>query len=578
MRHPMKQNVTDTLLLSCKAYLFASVLLFTFPVQAQDQTVGLMRNDPGAYEGYTLIAPLLHPSVYLINLEGQIVHQWGVSAMFGSTNRLLSDGALFRVSGAPSAWMDVQGRSGRLEIIEWDGTVRWQYDFVADTYMLHHDVVPLPNGNLLGVVWDRQDMDAITSVGYDPANLAENQDEIFSERIVEFKPILPDTIEIVWQWDSWDHLVQDHNPLLSDTYAERISDHPGLIDVNTSVGGDWLHFNALDYNEELDVIAVSASYVDEFWIIDHSPSTEEARGNAGGNFGLGGQLLYRWGNPWMYSAGGEEDQTLHFLHSVLWISDGLPGAGNLLVFENGVGQPEGNYSTVHELVLPYMEDSYGDAIWYAQDLDGSFQDPETAWQFSAPGEFYSDFVSGQQRLPNGNTLIAEGMTGRIFELAAGSNQLIWEYVNPVIQTGPLSQGDPIPPFGPPGSVRLQNAVFRALRYGVDFEGFSDKDLSPIGPIELRTTAEIPERRFELSPSYPNPFRDQVTLSIQVDEPMHIELDVFNILGQKVTTLTNEFHAVGTYNYVFNAEALPPGVYLCRAVTEFHSSTISLIHR
>ena len=71
MRHPMKQNVTETLLLSCKACLFASVLLFAFPVQAQDQTVGLMRNDPGAYEGYTLITPILHPSVYLINLEGQ---------------------------------------------------------------------------------------------------------------------------------------------------------------------------------------------------------------------------------------------------------------------------------------------------------------------------------------------------------------------------------------------------------------------------------------------------------------------------------------------------------------------------
>lgn len=574
----MKQNMIDSFPLSCKAYLFASVLLFVFPVQAQDQTVGLMRNDPGAYEGYTLIAPLFHPSVYLINLEGQNVHKWDVSVAFGTTNRLLPDGALFRVSGAPNAWMDVQGRSGRLEIIEWDGAVRWQYDFVADTYMLHHDVVPLPNGNLLGVVWDRRDMDAITSAGYDPANLAEDQNEIFSERVVEFRPILPDTIEIVWQWDSWDHLVQDHNPLLSDTYAERISDHPGRIDVNTSIGGDWLHFNALDYNEELDVIAVSASYVDELWVIDHSTSTEEARGNAGGNFGLGGQLLYRWGNPQMYDAGGEEDQTLHFLHSVLWIPDGLRGAGNLLVFENGVGQPEGDYSTVHELKLPYMEEVYGDAIWYAQDLDGSFQDPETVWSYSAPDEFYSDFVSGQQRLPNGNTLIAEGMTGRIFELAAESDQLVWEYVNPVIQTGPLSQGDPIPPFGPPGSVRLQNAVFRALRYGVDFEGFADKDLSPIGPIEVRTTAEIPDRRFELSPGYPNPFRDQVTLSIQVDEPMHIKLDVFNVLGQKVTTLTNEFHTVGTYNYVLNAGSLPPGVYLCRVVSEFHSSTISLIHR
>ena len=574
----MKQTLNPPILKSCEMCLLTLPLLFVFPVQAQNQTVGLMRNEPGAYEGYTLITPALHPSVYLINLDGQIVHQWEVSASWGTTNRLLPDGALLRVSGAPGTWVDVQGFSGRGEIIEWDGTIRWQYDFVTENYMLHHDVVPLPNGNLLGAVWDRRDMDAITAVGFDPDHLVEDHVEIFSERIVEFKPILPDTIEIVWQWDSWDHLVQDHAPLLSDTYAERIADYPGRIDINTSTGGDWLHFNALDYNETLDVIVVSASFVDEFWVIDHSTSTEEAKGNAGGNFGVGGQLLYRWGNPRMYGAGTEQDQTLHFLHSTMWIPDGLPGAGNLLVFENGVGQPEGNYSTVHELTLPYMEEVYGDAIWYAQDLDGAFKDPETVWSYASPGEFYSDFVSGQQRLPSGNTLIAEGMTGRIFELSAGSDQRVWEYVNPVILTGPVSQGDPIPPFGPPGSVRQQNAIFRALRYGVDFEGFSDRTLLPSGLIELGTAAEILYRRFLLSPGYPNPFQNQTTVSIQVDAPMHIELAVFNVLGQKVTTLTNEFHAAGTYDYVWNAAALPPGVYVCRALSENTSVTTTLIHR
>ena len=67
---------------------------------------------------------------------------------------------------------------------------------------------------------------------------------------------------------------------------------------------------------------------------------------------MGWATLYRWGNPKMYGLGTESDQTLYFLHSVLWIPDGLPGAGNLMVFENGVGQPEGDYSTVHELNLP----------------------------------------------------------------------------------------------------------------------------------------------------------------------------------------------------------------------------------
>lgn len=555
------------------------LILLSVPgiVQAQQRTVGLMNNMPGAFEGYTLIAPILHPSVYLVDLEGRAVHRWQVNSGFGTTNRLLQDGSLLRASASPKSWTNFQGLAGRVEIIEWDGTIRWQYDFVNDEYMLHHDVVPLPNGNILAIVWDMRDMNEILAAGYNPDNLADDQDIILSERIVEFKPVQPDSAEIVWQWDSWDHLAQDYAPLL-DTYVENISDHPQRIDVNTSIGGDWLHFNALDYNEELDIIAISASYIDEIWIIDHSTSTEEARGETGGTFGWGGRLLYRWGHPQNYGLGTESDQTLHFLHSVLWIPDGLPGAGNLMVFENGVGQPEGDYSTVHEFKLPYMEDLYGPDVWFAQGIDGTYEDPESIWSFSAPNEFFSDFVSGQQRLPNGNTLIAEGMTGRIFELEEGSDALVWEYVNPVVQTGPLSQGDVIPVFGPPGSRRLQNAVFRALRYGADFEGFDGRDLTPIGAIELNIAGSSPALPFTLLPNYPNPFSGSTTIDIQVDQPTNVEITVFNMLGQEVAVLANDFHVPGAYRYVFDAAALPHGHYLCRLIAGRSSATITLTHQ
>ncbi|MCY4673481.1 MAG: aryl-sulfate sulfotransferase [Bacteroidetes bacterium] len=562
---------------SVPSYLFLILLSVSSTAQAQDRTVGLMRNMSGTFEGYTLIAPILHPSVYLVNLEGQIVHRWHVNSAFGATNRLLPDGALLRASASPNSWTNFQGLAGRVEIIEWDATIRWQYDFVNDEYMLHHDVVPLPNGNILAIVWDMRDMDEILAAGYNPANLADGQEIILSERIVEFKPILPDSAEIVWQWDSWDHLAQDYAPLL-DTYVQNISDHPQRIDVNTSIGGDWLHFNALDYNEELDIIAISASFLNEIWVIDHSTSTEEARGETGGTFGWGGRLLYRWGNPQMYGLGTDSDQTLHFMHSVLWIPDGMPGAGNLMVFENGVGQPEGNYSTVHELKLPYMEEIYGNAVWFAQGIDGTYEDPESIWTFSAPSEFFSDFVSGQQRLPNGNTLIAEGMTGRIFELEAGSDALVWEYVNPVVQTGPLSQGDVIPVFGPPGSPRLQNAVYRALRYGTAFEGFDGRDLTPIGPIELSIAGTTPDLPFTVLPNYPNPFSGSTSIDIQVDKPTHVEITVFNILGQEVTALVNEFHSSGAYSYAFDATALPRGLYLCRVIAGGSSATITLTHQ
>ena len=115
---------------------------------------------------------------------------------------------------------------------------------------------------------------------------------------------------------------------------------------------DWLHTNAIAYNAELDQIAVSSLGNNEIWIIDHSTTTEEARGRSGGRYGKGGDVLYRWGNPSAYRAGSTSDQTLFAQHNVHWIPQGYPGGGNLLIFNNGRGRPDGNYSSIVELAAP----------------------------------------------------------------------------------------------------------------------------------------------------------------------------------------------------------------------------------
>ena len=67
---------------------------------------------------------------------------------------------------------------------------------------------------------------------------------------------------------------------------------------------DWTHFNAVDYNADLDQIVVSLRNFSEIWIIDHSTTTKEAAGREpAGESGKGGDLLYRWGNPRVYRAG-----------------------------------------------------------------------------------------------------------------------------------------------------------------------------------------------------------------------------------------------------------------------------------
>jgi hypothetical protein len=82
---------------------------------------------------------------------------------------------------------------------------------------------------------------------------------------------------------------------------------------------------------------------------------------------------------------------------------------------------------------------------------------ETVWDYQGKPRytFHSPFISGAQRLWSGNTLICEGMWGRIFEVTP-DKELVWEYVSPYF----TPQNDPGPMAG-------NNNVFRAYRYAVD---------------------------------------------------------------------------------------------------------------
>ena len=135
--------------------------------------------------------------------------------------------------------------------------------------------------------------------------------------------------EVVGEWSVWDHLVQDYDPAKANFGV--VAEHP-----------------------ELEQILISARNFSEIWIIDHSTTTEEAAGHSGGNGGKGGDLLYRWGNPQAYRAGTFADQQLFWQHNPHWIPEGLPGAGNILIFNNGY-EYEGrypDYSSVVEITPP----------------------------------------------------------------------------------------------------------------------------------------------------------------------------------------------------------------------------------
>jgi hypothetical protein len=454
---------------------------------------GLRVNDPRAMPGYTLFAPLNSDIVYLVDMDGKVVHSWQTDSAPGAWCYLLDDGTLLRTGREDE---DPQfkggGIGGRVQWLAPDGTVLWHWQWSGDEHQQHHDIEPLPNGNILIISWEHKDAREAAKRGRDPREV-DRERGFWPDMVLEVKPVGTDDVEVVWEWHVWDHLVQDFEEALPD-YG-WIAEHPGLIDINgdhrdqaplseaelkeqadllagmkamgyvggsdddeeeegESKAGDWLHTNAVAHDPVNDLIVLSTPHFSELWVIDHSTTTEEAAGSTGGRFGKGGDILWRWGNPRRYGAGKDEDQQLFYQHDPTWVV-GEHGELALLVFNNGRGREDGNYSSVDELVLPFDEE-----LGFSREEGMAYEPADLAWTYSNGDGFYSAFISGAQRLENGNTLICSGAPGRIFEVTR-DGEVVWDYRNPLGgEIDPPEHAGRAPPL----------ALFRATRIGLDAPG------------------------------------------------------------------------------------------------------------
>ena len=518
-------------------------LLLSLTLQSPQERMGLTPHEDALTPGYILIAPLKSKTTFLIEKTSKkVAHKWESSELPGNSVYLMDDGDLLRTT-APGGNEVFKGggAGGGVQRISWEGDLIWELDWSDDTRLSHHDIEPLPNGNLLLISWEHKTAEEAFEAGRDPEYI--NDSGIWPDYVVEVKPpvgLEANAGEIVWEWHAWDHLVQERAP--SKANYGKVAELPGRIAINGDLtiktaaqlareaeleeemkglgyigddsgddgndgksqevpgakpdtqgrqkGGDWLHTNGIDYDPIHDLIVISSRVFSEVWIIDHSTTTEEARTSEGGRFGKGGDLLWRWGNPSRYGAGDAGDQTLFKQHDPSFIPEGSPGAGNLLIYNNGEGRPSGAYSSIVELELPLNEE--GDAFPRFTDAFGPVQ---PAWEVGAKEggpklSFFSSFISGAERLTTGNTLICVGASGRILEVTQ-EGELVWEYVWPVqdLPAGrrPQGRGDrPNRPEGggPPGKPRaggrpggpggggpgggrggpdLRNAIFRAIQ-------------------------------------------------------------------------------------------------------------------
>jgi hypothetical protein len=438
------------------------------PAQRDDTPASVYRgpsvNDLEAYQGYTLIAPMMSTKTYLIDMEGRIVHTWDSDCTTALVAHLLPNGHLLRTGALAREQLPFggAGAGGRIQELTWEGELVWDFTFCNDRQLPHHDITKLANGNVLLIVWDRKTASEAIAAGRKPESIQDGH--LTADSILEIKPTGRTTGEVVWEWHLWDHLIQELDK--TRTNHGVVSAHPELVDLNFGDGilapllankdeanklrglgylggppgpggprgpiiADWTHINAVAYNPDLDQIVLSVHGFNEIWIIDHGTTTAEAASHSGGRQGKGGDLLYRWGNPRAYRSGSTTDQRLFGQHDAHFIPKGLPGEGHLLVFNNGSRRPDGSYSSVDEIVLPV--DAEGR---YTRKPGQPFGPARAQWSFTAPkkADLFSMMVSGAHRLPNGNTFICSGMNGTLLEVTP-RKEIVWKYTAPAILEG-----------------------------------------------------------------------------------------------------------------------------------------------
>lgn len=531
---------------------------------SQTRTMGLFINDTvNAFKGYTVFAPKHNTMTYIINNEGRKCHEWNASTYApGQSVYLLENGNLLRTCMVQGGLGSGGGEGGRIEEYDWDDNLVWSFDYSTDNYTQHHDIKKLPNGNIIMLVVEKKLMADVLAAGFDPSKFQPDiqlKGYMLPDCIIEIEPTYPSGGIDVWEWHAWDHLIQDFDP--SKLNYGNVSAHAELIDCD----GDhrnlplfWNHMNCIDYNPAFDQIVMSVRGNSEAWIIDHSTTTAEAAGHTGGAHGKGGDLLYRWGNPLTYGAGTVSNQKYFEQHDVEWVKPDCPGAGNLTCFNNGVNR---NYSSIDEITPPV--DGSGN---YSYVSGSAFGPANLTWTYVAtpPESLFAHDISGAQRLQNGNTLIDDGPLGTFIEVTPAGD-IVWKYINPVDNTGPLYQGDSIP-HDPTHPDETLNSVFRVYRYPPDYSGFTGKDLTPGDFIERYPVGVgvIKSQPVSLL-CYPNPITNRINMAGATGKESY---ELLNKLGESVWS----GNQVGQQDF----SGLTPGLYFLKVNSLNSVQTIKIV--
>lgn len=401
------------------------------------------------WNGYTLV-PLINDGVLLFDMNGNEIRRWNMQAM---PAKMLPGGYVMGLSGYRHPDYGMQDGVNLLEI-DYDGNIVWEFDHLEEIddpgrdhrWMArqHHDYQR--EGNPVGYYVPGMDANPL---GGKTLILCH---QTIRNPLISDKKLLDDMmIEVDWEGNIlWKWSISDHFEELGfDEAAKNVLFRDPNMRSSDGGVGDYLHVNCASYlgpNKWYDQ-GDSRFHPDNI-IFDCREANILAILDK-----VSGKLVWKIGPDFNASPELRKLGWIIGQHHFHMIPKGLPGEGNLLVFDNGgwagYGMPnpgsalgaknaQRDYSRVLEFDPITLE-----VVWKLTPKELGHAIPTDA------SKFYSPYVSSVQRLPNGNTMIDEGSDGRVIEVTP-AHEIVWEWISPYYShntKGPKS-----------------NMIYRAYRY------------------------------------------------------------------------------------------------------------------
>lgn len=410
-------------------------------------------NPEKCWNGFTILSS---DEGRLIDMNGNLVHLW--KGKLHHPNKVYPGGYLLATT---AAWRQGHQDGIEIQIRDFNDKVLWRFnrwhegkanegDGKMWVSRQHHDMQI--KGNPTGYYIPNQkslDVSRGTVLALAHYNIQQNKinknvrlvDDVIYEVDIA-------TGKIIWEWKAADHLDEmgfDEAALAAmQNYKAKLR--------GEGDGFDWFHENCASYlgpNKWFDQgdkrfhpdnIILDSREAGLLAIVDHQS----------------GKIVWRTG-PY-YRDG--DDKKLGWIigpHHTHMIPKGLPGEGDILLYDNGgqsgYGPPNDNAPN-------------GIAVMrrpYSRALEFNPITKDKVWEYapnnmSAPNQksgfdLYSPFISSAQRLPNGNTLITEGSDGRVIEVTK-DREIVWEYISPYLWDSSVPA--------------IRNLVYRAYRVPYDW--------------------------------------------------------------------------------------------------------------